>query len=308
MGPGAGQLGGDAAAKNCITVGAIGTPRPNNGFEATTDGHVITGIEQIADFSSRGPTLPTDSEGNEAGSRIKPDLVAPGVAILSTASQTLPDNDPERTTYGKPPSHEWIYMTGTSMATPLAAGCVAVLRQAFKRENNNAEPSAALVKAFLMNRAVPLKGSQLPFRPDGQQRHGRVDLESSVRMTASSASAGFRDAGKSDALGVDGEWTSTTVTVPAGATLNATLAYPDPPGGKLQNDLNLIVEAGDGSKRYGNMGDDAGLDNVNNVEKVTWQGVPGGSARISVKVAGLTEVEKDGSDPTQEYAVVWEAK
>ena len=73
------------------------------------------GIDNLASFSSRGPT---------ADGRIKPDLTAPGHPIHSTRSDGAPyswqcSRIPEILT-NPLPSLTW--MSGTSMATPLSAG------------------------------------------------------------------------------------------------------------------------------------------------------------------------------------------
>jgi hypothetical protein len=77
-------------AKDAITVGAM-ADLGVNGYN-------------LADFSSRGPTL---------DGRIKPDVVAPGVGIRSAAMGTL---------------NGYVSMNGTSMATPFVTG-VALLMQ-----------------------------------------------------------------------------------------------------------------------------------------------------------------------------------
>ena len=77
-----------------------------------------------------------------------------------------------------------------------------------------------------------------------------------------------------------------TITIPArkpskaahttatGYTLKVTLVWTDPPGAKLQNDLDLIVKASNGQERHGNMGTGKGFDRVNNVEQVVWKTSP----------------------------------
>jgi hypothetical protein len=62
------------------------------------------------------------------------------------------------------------------MATPLVAGCVAVLREAIKTLHN-INPSAALVKALIINGAVPQSGV-----PMDAQGFGRVNVKNSVHM------------------------------------------------------------------------------------------------------------------------------
>lgn len=172
------SLGAEASAKNCITVGASENLRPTltagkNGLPYTyglywpkkfaadplkTD-HQADNPEGLAAFSSRGPT---------AEHRLKPDVVAPGTAILSTRSRAkanLGDVD----AMGVSGDEGYLYQSGTSMATPLVAGCCAVVREALLangyRDVTDAgvvNPTGALVKALLINGAVPIKGQYVP--------------------------------------------------------------------------------------------------------------------------------------------------
>lgn len=74
---------------------------------AAVDGNTVGW--PIAYFSSRGPTYCTPT--GEAA--IKPDISAPGVSVRSAY-----------------PGHAYVYMSGTSMATPHIAGVIALVRQA----------------------------------------------------------------------------------------------------------------------------------------------------------------------------------
>lgn len=65
----------------------------------------------MGDFSSQGPT--------DVDYRAKPDLVAPGVNVLSSVPHTACDDPPC-----------WAFLQGTSMASPHLAGAAAVVRQA----------------------------------------------------------------------------------------------------------------------------------------------------------------------------------
>jgi hypothetical protein len=123
-------------AKNCITVGASENDRsefdaetygewwPNdypaapfkNGSMADDPGHIVA-------FSSRGPT---------ADGRFKPDVVAPGTFVLSTRSTRIARNNTAWAAF--PPSRLYFHMGGTSMATPLAAGAVGLLRQHVRKK------------------------------------------------------------------------------------------------------------------------------------------------------------------------------
>ncbi|QKE76066.1 S8 family serine peptidase (plasmid) [Arthrobacter citreus] len=106
-------------------------------FSFDTVGEMKTNGDELAFFSSRGPTLETFD--------IKPEITAPGVAVYSAAPSyiTNPDNlNDYQTAYQR--------MSGTSMATPHVAGVAALLLQ----EHPNYTP--ADVKTVLMNTADKL--------------------------------------------------------------------------------------------------------------------------------------------------------
>jgi hypothetical protein len=295
----AGSVGAEAAAKNCITVGASESLR--GGFAPTYGGlwpddypAAPLGTDRLADapdgmvaFSSRGPTKE---------SRIKPDVVAPGTCILSTLSR---DVAIAPTKYGVSTDPLFYFSSGTSMATPLVAGCVAALREVLVK--NGMQPSAALVKALLVNGAVELPGQYSPSEAgpslNTDSGFGRVDLGRSVAIALGTGDSGFREAGPL----AQGEQEVFTVDVPADGRqhgLKATLVWTDPPGAALQNDLDLIVRAG-GQERHGNAGTSARFDRVNNVEQVTWTGIPTGTIRVLVRSFRITLFP-------QPYAVAWQ--
>ncbi|KKI89697.1 peptidase S8 [Bacillus sp. SA1-12] len=102
----------------------------------------------LADFSSRGPVTNTW--------RIKPDVVAPGVAIDSTVPQG------------------YLAMQGTSMAAPHVAGACALLKQA----HPNWSPEQ--IKAALMNTALPLTNAQNEKLKPIEQGTGRINLKEAI--------------------------------------------------------------------------------------------------------------------------------
>lgn len=118
-----GSISSDKNAKNILTVGAVyGIPSEYNKKEDV----VMSG------FSSWGPT----DDG-----RIKPDIVAQGVAVYSTLST----ND---SSYG--------YLNGTSMASPGAAGSLLLLQELSQRFIVNGAPKilkSATVKALAIHTA-----------------------------------------------------------------------------------------------------------------------------------------------------------
>jgi len=95
-GPQPSTVGPPGCAKKVLTVGACSKE------------------DVIANFSARGPT----SDG-----RVKPDILMPGVDIVSCRA--------EGTTLGTPIDALYTRASGTSMATPHATGAVALLLEAF---------------------------------------------------------------------------------------------------------------------------------------------------------------------------------
>ncbi|GAA0437920.1 S8 family serine peptidase [Virgibacillus salarius] len=93
--------------------------------------------DHLADFSSRGPAAQNYD--------IKPDVVAPGVAIFSTYPSYV--NDPESNNYDL----AYARIQGTSMASPHVAASAALILQ------THPDYSPFEVKAALMNTSVDLK-------------------------------------------------------------------------------------------------------------------------------------------------------
>ncbi len=263
--------------------------------------------EELAAFSSRGPTRP--------GNRIKPDVVAPGTTILSArSSHTYVGHFQDF--WGKSDDDKWCYEGGTSMATPLVAGCCAVIRGALE-DNGTKDPSAALIKAVLINGAVALKHRDISAPPIAEDvpnpnsGFGRVNLKNSLQNVVPSSGkgyAGFGDFDGDEALGKDGihkseyEFPITVPRQPADApplTLKITLVWADFPGERLQADLDLIVRDDDGTEKHGNQGDGPGFDRENNVEQVVWKGVKiGATYKVTIRAHRTTV------DP-QPFAYAW---
>jgi serine protease AprX len=319
-----GQIGSESAAKNCITVGASENNRPNleltyGGLRPSSYPHsplfadrMANNANGMAAFSSRGPTKER---------RIKPDVTAPGTGILSTLSRAATAS----TIFGKSTDKAYFFDAGTSMATPLVAGCCAVLRETLAK-NGMPTPSAALIKALLINGAVSLVGQYNPTEvapsPNNVSGWGLVNLAGSVILPGPNPNAGLGEGGPL----VQGQQSSFTISIPAGhggmglakakrskaekgktsaagtmavsPTLKITLVWSDPAGPNLQNDLDLIVKAANGQERHGNMGTAAGFDRTNNVEQIVWQNIPPGAAKITVRAFRITQFP-------QPYAFAW---
>lgn len=114
-------------------------------------GQTVTEGNKLADFSSRGPAAVNDD--------IKPDIVAPGVAVFSTYPVFVNDHTGENYNIA------YARISGTSMATPHMAGIAALMLQAHE------EYTPFDVKTALMNTAVDLNGNYSVYEVGA----GRVD-------------------------------------------------------------------------------------------------------------------------------------
>jgi hypothetical protein len=275
-------------AKNCLTIGACENNRPNQAMtygqgwpsnfpaDPIKSDKVADNPEGMVAFSSRGPI----QDG-----RIKPDVVAPGTFVLSTRSRATQSEG-----WGISADPLYMFDGGTSMATPLVAGCVANVRAFLRTVHKLTQPSAALLKALIINGAHDLTGQYVPAEagaiPNADEGFGRVDVQAVVGPYSAGETVVFFDEDKD--LDVD-EKSSQTVMVPAGAKiLKATLVWTDPPGEGLQSDLDLIVTAG-AQERHGNVAEgSAAFDRTNNVEQVLWANIPAGAVSVTVTAHRVT--------------------
>ena len=108
--PGYGGVGVPCNAPSAICVGAL-----------DTRGDVDLTNDRVSDSSSRGPT--------RFDLLAKPDLVAPGVNIVSLAAtgSRLFNEFPELRVAGSSGSPDYFMLSGTSMAAPAVAGAAALL-------------------------------------------------------------------------------------------------------------------------------------------------------------------------------------
>jgi serine protease AprX len=291
-----GSITAPGTAKNCITVGATENDRSN--FSKTygeefpgrfqsgplADDRMADNKDSIAALSSRGPTK---------DKRFKPDVVAPGTFILSALSRV---RDPGLAMLAAG-DLGFYFHAGTSMASPLVAGCAALVREFLDKSRGIKNPSAALVKAALINGARAVNGQDPSLLPNSEQGFGRVDMAATVEPFPQGVSVEFRD--EAAPLAEQKDDVIPLTIEPVKTSLKVTLVWTDPPGESLQNDLDLIVKTA-GEERHGNQPPTArDFDRANNVEQVIWNNVPADKVEIIVKAARI----KKRSQP-QPYALV----
>jgi hypothetical protein len=221
-------------------------------------------LDSVAEFSSHGPTL----EG-----RIKPDVCTPGQIVISPKGGTSWDDH---------------YQQGTSMSSPVLVGLSTLVRQYFfdgfgpkpaggaytgyatgtRNLARRWNPSAALVKAVLINSADRMRGfysGDHGSRPElyGQwpsagQGWGRVELDNALAFDNEARRLYVADVWNTSKDALDFSAAEHMIEVAAGEPLEITVVWNDTPSSPyagstpLVNNLDLTVTGPDGTTYIGN--------------------------------------------------------
>ena len=274
-GPDSDTIGSPATAKNTITVG-----NSQNRYQGAPN--------TIMDGSSRGPV----DDG-----RIKPDILAPGGYVRSCRAQEATD------TSGATWTNSWyLEYTGTSMATPNAAGTAALIREYITEVAQRPEPQGALVKALMILGAQDVGSRDIPNMDEGW---GRIDLKATLAPNNGRGiwvddRSVLSSTGNSKSYSFD-------ITNP-NQPFKVVVAWSDERGSRfsstqLVNNLNLLVTTPSGVEYKGNEFSQGRSiqggthDSLNNVEVVLVD-----SAEMGLWTVKVTDAAHSGSK-SQPFAV-----
>lgn len=278
-----------AVSKNNLVVGAV---------NVNTNGYTGTNSVGMSTFSSWGPT---------ADGRIRPDVCAAGVSILSTyaTNQTV--------------TNLYAYATGTSQAAPAVAGTAGLLTQFYSQFYGATNPPlASTLRGIIIHTADQAGGSVGPSYNYGW---GQMNALAAAQIISNNYASGSLANIKECRL-VSGDTISFPVTLTNGVPFRATLAWTDPAGvpvgpavnptnHMLVNDVDLRVISPTGVTNFPYVLNPAapanaattGDNTVDNVEQVYIANPSTGTYTVQVRHKG-TLVNDQGQTSYQNLSIL----
>jgi subtilisin family serine protease len=188
---------------------------PGTGKNVITVG-ASNGVSSMSNFSSWGPT----DDG-----RVKPEITAHGVNLFSCVV-----------------GNSYDYYSGTSMAAPAVTGSLALLAEMWKQQFGSNPSTAAL------RNLIALTANELKYPgPDYEFGFGTLNVQRAGQFIEAAAAGGLLSESsvkrrKTNVYSLDlGEGLQ---------ELRVCLAWLDPAGAKLVNDLDLVLISPSGTRYY----------------------------------------------------------
>ncbi len=247
-----------------------------NAKNIITVGALNFNVSGHAPFSSTGPV----KDG-----RIKPELCVRGDGIYSSGANS---------------DQDYLWMNGTSMATPAATGMGLLVDEAYKRVSGGYDIRHDILKAALINSAID-KGRA---GPDYDTGFGMIDLTGAIKEVESIPT--------NKPLLYSGHLANAQTKVyrfklTKPMRFKATLAWVDPAGSpqsaiSLVNDLDMVLIDEKGKRYYPytlnplaptELAKQDRENHIDNVEQIVANSLPKGNYRLIVKGSVVTTNQQD---------------
>jgi subtilisin family serine protease len=270
---------------HCFAAGNDGSFSCNNypkSFATIKSGwQVAKNVLTVGAFNTSTYLIsPGSSRGPVADGRIKPEIVANGINTIST----IIDNG-------------YSSSSGTSMASPVVAGAVALLQQRYRQLNGNAYAKSALIKALLCNTAQ----DQGNPGPDYTYGFGLINVRRAIEA--------MENTQYFNGTISNGQTQKNNIAVPAGVRRLKVMLYwndvealPNP-AFALVNDLDLTVADPLSNTIFPlvlnatpagvNNNATTGSDHINNIEQVVIDNPAAGNYSINVQGFNIPNISQN---------------
>ena len=204
-------------------------------------------VNQLTDYSSEGFTAPKSAPvGQEED--YKPDLMAPGGSAYYSLILSVDSNSGDGTAFPDQQPNDYLNIQGTSMASPFAAGCAALVVDALEQSgvtwNFGSSQHSRFVKMLLCatstesntnregNTANPTLQrastgpNSFPVGKDRFEGYGMINPDAAIEAVRLSCTNGITNSAVLGPAATDRRAWARALSIPPGATFKASLTVP----------------------------------------------------------------------------------